>query len=353
MSVEADIFLARQKGYTVLDVESQGSMPFCPIEISCVRFSPLGRLINSFSTLVRPACPVTPQIVKLTGITDKMLRDAPYPNEVFPAVRTFLGDSVIVGHAVKENDIRIVEHFYGTLFNEEFKNSYVDTFYWAQQLYPDFGPGNYNLRSLADHFGIETSGFHRAEADCFATAQLYQTLCETASRLSEDAKRKLLDEFVHKNDPKESDENSTEPLSVDYNELPVFSAGCSEKAALVKIWRARDHVCMEVRFPEGVPEIAEIFMGQHPRSIWQEYPGGLCVAEVMPLPLAVELMLRLQEDGYSLFRKDDGVFAGIENVRPKKSFVRRQKRKSPVKIDEVVEPLGSLPAFQSLNLDGE
>ncbi len=353
MSVETDIFLPGQKGYIVIDIESQGSMPFCPIEISCVRFSPDGRRIDSFSSFVRPYVPVTPQIVKLTGITDEMLRDAPYPYEIFPSVRAFLGDSVIVGHAVKENDIRIVEHFYGTLFHEEFTNPYVDTFYWAQQLYPDFGAGNYNLRSLAERFGIETSSFHRAEADCIATAELYQILHAAASALPDEERQKLLDKFAHKNDPKEADEDSTEPLTLNYNELPVYSAENCEKVALVKIWRARDHVCMEVRFPEGVPEIAEIFMERHPRCIWQEYPEGLCIAETMHLPLAVELMLRLQEEGYSLFRKDEGVFAGIENVRPRKSFERRQKRKSLTKFDEAVETLASLPAFQSLKINGE
>ncbi len=349
MSVEADIFLPRQKGYVVLDVESQGSMPFCPIEISCVRFSPEGRRLDSFSTLVRPYVPVTPQIVKLTGITDEMLRDAPYPYEIFPSVRAFLGECVIVGHAVKENDIRIVEHFYGTLFNEEFKNSYVDTFYWAQRLYPDFGPGSYNLRSLAEHLGIETSSFHRAGADCCATARLYQILYATASALPEEEKQKLLDEFAHKNDLNDPDGNCIVPLTLNYNALPIFSTATDVRAALVKVWHARDHVCMEVRFPDGVPELAESFMERHPRCGWQEYPGGLYIAEQMSLPLAVELMLRLQEEGYSLFRKDEGVFAGIENVRPKKSFERRQKRKSPAKFDEAVETFASLPAFQTRN----
>ncbi len=347
MSVEADIFLPSQKGYVVLDVESQGSMPFCPIEISCLRFSHLGRLINSFSTLVRPAWPVTPQIVKLTGITDEMLSNAPNPCEVFPSVRAFLGDSVIVGHAVKENDIRIVEHFYGTLFNEEFKNSYVDTFYWAQRLYPDIGPGGYNLRSLAEHFDIEASGFHRADADCFTTAQLYQILYAAASALSEEKRQKLLDEFGHKNDPEEIDGIFVGPLTVNYNELPVFAGGCDEKNALVKVWHARDHVCMEVRFPSGVPEVAKNFMDRHVRCIWQEHPRGLCIAEQMQLPLAVELMIRLQEDGYSLLRKDEGVFPGIENVRPKKSFERGQRRKSSAKLGKVPETSGSYPAFQS------
>ncbi len=328
MNREADIFLPRQKGYIVLDIESQGYVRFCPIEISAVRFSPEGRYVDSFSSLVRPRVRnVSPYITRLTGITSKMVRGAPLPAQVFAALREFVGDSVIVGHAVGENDIPIVNHFYHVLFGEEFSNPYVDTFYWAQRLFPDFGTGHYNLKALAEHFCISAENFHRAEADCRTTARLYQILCETAEALSDAARRKILHEFAHKNDPKEPEKTRERPAPVDYNALPVYEAAgdSAAKTAVIKLWCARGHTCMELRFPGGISAQTEAFMEHHTKCGWQEYPGGLCFAERMPPTLAVELMIRLRRSGYSLYRKDGGTFAGLEDVRPRKTFGRRRR----------------------------
>ena len=163
MNREADIFLPAEKGYVVLDVESQGYARFCPIEISAVRFAPDGQCLDAYSSLVRPrVARVSRYVSDLTGITTDMVRRAPLPREVIGSLHDFIGDSVIVGHAVAENDLPIIDHFCQELYHARLENLYVDTFYWAQALFPALGTGHYNLKALAEHFVIDAQTFHRA-----------------------------------------------------------------------------------------------------------------------------------------------------------------------------------------------
>lgn len=314
MNRETDIYVPAQKGYVVLDIESQGYTRYAPIEISVVRFSPDGKCLDAYTSLVRPrAWRVNPYVTELTGITTDMVRTAPPPSKVIAAACRFIGKSVIVGHAVGDNDIPIIAHYSNILFHTPFLNPYVDTFYWAQTLFPDLGAGHYNLRSLAEHFHIDTETYHRAEADCFTTASLYRVLHAHAVSLTWKERSKLLHAFRHKNDPKDPVQKGPSPIN--YNALPIYD-GAAKRPAVVKLWYARGHACMELRFPRGTPRDFISWLDAHLKCGWMEY-DRLYIAENMPLPLAADLLYLLKRDGCTLYRKDPGVFAGLENIVPR------------------------------------
>lgn len=304
VTAERDIFLPKKKGYVVLDIESQGYMRFCPIEISVVRFSRDGQCLDRFTSLVRPrTLKVNPYVTQLTGITVDMVKNAPLPGAVFDRVRRFVKDSVVVGHAVGENDIPIVDHFYTALYHRPFTNRYVDTFYWAQQLFPALGQGHYNLKALAKHFSITAPGFHRAEDDCFTTGRLYQILSQAAESLTEQERRRVLYEFVHKNDPKEKKaDNKAIPR---YSALPVYSATSHQgtQNVIVTLWKNRGRTVMRLKFHEGVPERFAGFIERHPQWHWHCPSSDLRVAEKITPLQARRIIARLMQCSCTLFRQ--------------------------------------------------
>jgi DNA polymerase III epsilon subunit-like protein len=304
VTAETDIFLPRKKGYVVLDIESQGYMRFCPIEISVVRFSRDGQCLDRYTSLVRPRMlKVNPYVTQLTGITVDMVKNAPLPHVVFGQVRRFAKDSIVVGHAVGENDIPIVDHFYTALYHQPFTNRYVDTFYWAQQLFPSLGKGHYNLKALAEHFSITAKGFHRAEEDCFTTGRLYQILSRTAESLTETERRRVLYEFVHKDDPKETHTEHHAPKR--YNALPVYSSASHKggQNVIVTLWKNRGRTVIRLKFHEGVPERFAGFIERHPQWHWHQPSKDLWVAEKITPPQSRRIMERLRQCGCTLFRQ--------------------------------------------------
>jgi len=89
--------------YVVFDVETTG--PAAGKGGAITEFGALklvgGEVIDEFSTLVNPGRPIDPFVVRLTGITDRMVADAPSVSEVMPRFEEFVEGCVLVGHNVQ------------------------------------------------------------------------------------------------------------------------------------------------------------------------------------------------------------------------------------------------------------
>lgn len=87
--------------FTVIDTETTGFEPEFDeiIEFAAIRVRG-GVPVNKMQTLVKPNNPIDDYIAELTGITNDMLRDAPAPKDILPAILDFVGDDVLVGHNV-------------------------------------------------------------------------------------------------------------------------------------------------------------------------------------------------------------------------------------------------------------
>ena len=59
-----------------------------------------GEVVEEFATLVNPGRRIEPFVVRLTGITDRMVGGAPPISEVMPRFERFAEGSVLVGHNV-------------------------------------------------------------------------------------------------------------------------------------------------------------------------------------------------------------------------------------------------------------
>ncbi|HEY0129612.1 MAG TPA: exonuclease domain-containing protein, partial [Rubrobacteraceae bacterium] len=130
--------------YVVFDVETTG--PAAGKGGAITEFGALkvvrGEVVEEFSTLVNPGRPIDPFVVRLTGITDRMVSDAPSISEVMPRFERFVEGSVLVGHNV-HFDCSFVTAARGGV---SLSNPVLDTLKLSRCLVP--GLKRYRLSSL-------------------------------------------------------------------------------------------------------------------------------------------------------------------------------------------------------------
>jgi DNA polymerase-3 subunit epsilon len=158
--------------YVVFDVETTGSAAGKGGAIT--EFGALklvrGEVVDQFSTLVDPGRPIDPFVVRLTGITDRMVSDAPSISEVMPRFEEFVEGCVLVGHNVHFDCSFVTAARGGT----PLPNEVLDTLKLARCLVP--GLKRYRLSSLVSHFGVRQAPNHRALSDAAATTEVFRKL---------------------------------------------------------------------------------------------------------------------------------------------------------------------------------
>ncbi len=155
--------------YVVFDLETTGIdlMNNGITEIGAVKIVG-GKICEQFTTLVKPDYPITDEIVKLTGITDALVKDAPKIGSVIPDFMKFIEGAVLVAHNA-EFDTKFMKRFAG-VEEYEIKNKVMDTMELAREQLP--GLKRADLHTVADHFGI-IFHHHRALSDAYATAEAF------------------------------------------------------------------------------------------------------------------------------------------------------------------------------------
>jgi DNA polymerase III epsilon subunit family exonuclease len=161
--------------FVVFDLETTGAKaPPCRItEIGAYRVQD-GMVVAEFQTLVNPEMPIPPFITELTGISNKMVRNAPVFADVAHEFLSFIGDSVLVAHN-SGFDMRFLNYEIGRIFEDyRLANPCLCTVQLSRKLLPDIV--NHKLKTVADHYSIDLFNHHRASADAFATAHIFINL---------------------------------------------------------------------------------------------------------------------------------------------------------------------------------
>ncbi|MBB6630199.1 PolC-type DNA polymerase III [Clostridium algidicarnis] len=155
--------------FVVFDLETTGfsSKNDSIIEIGAVKIKE-GKIIDRFSEFVNPKRIIPSKIVELTSITDDMVRDSDYIEDVLPRFMNFAGDAVLVAHNAPF-DISFIRKNCGDM-NIKLNNSVLDTIPLARFLYPELK--RYKLNVVAKHLGISLDNHHRAIDDAKATADI-------------------------------------------------------------------------------------------------------------------------------------------------------------------------------------
>jgi DNA polymerase-3 subunit epsilon len=161
--------------YVVFDVETTGSSAKgggAITEIGALKVAG-GRVVDRFSTLINPQRPIEPFVMRLTGITNRMVDDAPLASEVMPLFGDFVEGCVLVGHNIAF-DCGFVTAAREKTGLPPLDNPVLDTLKLARLLVP--GLKRYRLASLVQHFGVREAPNHRALADAAATCEVFLKL---------------------------------------------------------------------------------------------------------------------------------------------------------------------------------
>jgi DNA polymerase-3 subunit epsilon len=161
--------------YTIIDIETTGNglKGNKVTEISIFKFDGT-QVIEEFTSLVNPQCPIPYFITGLTGIDDETVRNAPTFSEIAPQVLEITQDCTFVAHAVNFD--------YGVI-KEEFRQLGIDfarkklcTVRLSRKLIP--GLQSYSLGKLCSAVGIPITDRHRARGDAKATVILFKQLLQ-------------------------------------------------------------------------------------------------------------------------------------------------------------------------------
>jgi DNA polymerase III epsilon subunit family exonuclease len=169
--------------FVAFDIETTGTFgaangdaPPEITEIGAVKVAG-GKIVERFSELANPGRRITPQIARLTRITDEMVADKPPIADVIRRFKAFAGDSVLVGHNIKSYDIPYIVKA-AKKAGVAFGNDFFDTYRFAKPLKERNGWDNVKLETLARHFCIAQPDAHRAWCDAEANAGVYFKLRE-------------------------------------------------------------------------------------------------------------------------------------------------------------------------------
>ncbi len=189
----------------VFDIETTGlSARTCRItEIGAVRICE-GKVLDTFNTFVDPETPIPEEIVKLTGITDEMVKGAPSEREALEAFFAFLGKRedggpvLLIAHNA-DFDTGFIRAA-ATRCEMPFDNPYLDTLALGRYLLPDIK--NHKLDTIADHYGLGDFNHHRASDDAAMLAAIYFCMLDELDAAGIRTYPQLITEMAEKTDPK-------------------------------------------------------------------------------------------------------------------------------------------------------
>lgn len=164
------------KKYVIVDIETTWlSRENNKItEIAAVVFDGK-KILNTFQTLVNPCISIPKFITNLTGIDDKMVKNAPTIIEALPNFLDFLEDHIMVAHNATF-DYWFLNHNWILHLNIAIENNLLCTRKLANRLLPHL-PSK-RLDVLCKYFNIKNERAHRAMADVLATSEIFYKLLE-------------------------------------------------------------------------------------------------------------------------------------------------------------------------------
>ena len=162
----------------VLDTETTGFDPKTGdrlIEVGCIEIEDLLPTGRTYHTLVNPERLIPPDAIRVHGITDDRVRDAPKFHEVVHDLMGFIGDAPVIAHNAAF-DRSFIDHECGLCGHQLLEETrWIDTLKLAQSRFP--GMAN-SLDALCKRFKISLveRTLHGALIDARLLAEVYLEL---------------------------------------------------------------------------------------------------------------------------------------------------------------------------------
>lgn len=179
-NLEAEL---RDLTFVIVDLETTGGPATQAgiTEIGAVKVQG-GEVLAEFATLVQPASAIPAHISALTGITDRMVADAPSVAGAVAAFGEFAGDAILVAHNAPY-DLGFLKAACTVHDLSWFPGPSLDTARLARVALHPGEVRNCKLATLAQHFAAPVTPVHRALADAQATTHVLHCLLERVGSL--------------------------------------------------------------------------------------------------------------------------------------------------------------------------
>jgi len=173
--------------YAILDIETTGGQfnEEGITEIAIYKYDG-HEIVDQFISLVNPEIPIQPFVVKLTGINNAMLVQAPKFYEVAKRIIEITTDCVVVAHNA-DFDYRILRTEFRRL-GYDFSLKTLCTVELSKRLLPE--QPSHSLGKLVRALGIPMADRHRASGDALATVKLFKML------LDKDVEKEIIKDFI-------------------------------------------------------------------------------------------------------------------------------------------------------------
>lgn len=150
--------------FVVLDFETTGLNPHEDkiVEFAAIRYKD-GVLQDYYTSLINPKIKIPPLAYKIHGISDYMVRDAPYIENCIDVLINFIGDSIIVAHNAPFD-----MGFLAANTSQIISNPVIDTLKISRKMFPQYK--NHKLITVAKNLNVPNNTFHRSHSDAVVTA---------------------------------------------------------------------------------------------------------------------------------------------------------------------------------------
>lgn len=159
--------------YCIIDVETTGTSAhngrITEVAVYCHDGE---KITDEFTTLVNPEQRIPYRITQLTGITDRMVADAPRFCEVARRIVEMTAGATFVAHNAAFDYSFIRSEF--ARLGYDFQCERLCTVRLSRKLIP--GKPSYSLGNLCQSLGLEINNRHRAAGDALATVKLFELL---------------------------------------------------------------------------------------------------------------------------------------------------------------------------------
>ena len=161
--------------YAIVDIETTGGNAGSgSITEIAILISDGKSILDSYTTLVNPLQPIPLFIEKLTGISDKMVSNAPTFSAIAKDVHELLQDKIFVAHNVNF-DYSFIAH----QLNQQgyrFNARKLCTVRLSRKAFEDLP--SYSLGNLCRSLDIQVKNRHRAMGDAEATTELFHRIIQ-------------------------------------------------------------------------------------------------------------------------------------------------------------------------------